>query len=265
MGQEARARWRGSPQQQRGPGGTGARRKALLTLRVFSMLTSQPSKRRTWAIRTSWSATAWYARSLPARKASHCCLPGFHSVMKVPAEGQRRGPAWAPPSDRRRWPCGACASSVPVTGCESDPWGRAQPRPDAGQGWRGQPPPLCVHASILHLGHRWLPCCLRRLPSQQQFTSDPRPTKLERVTVLFSRPARQGGSQVKLAGSRAPALTSLSHLTGTLRCLAGPETRPWPLPSTQTPCLWAALVQPTGGTVTMWWLKYTKMSTYCQW
>lgn len=37
------------------------------------------------------------------------------------------------------------------------------------------------------------------------------------------------------------------------------------LPSTQTPCLWAALVQPTGGMVTMWWLKYTKMSMYCQW
>lgn len=79
-----------------GIGCTSATRKAVLTLREFSMLISQPSKCKNWAMRTSRSATAWYERSSPARKASHSCLPSFHSVMNVPV-GQQRGQAWALP------------------------------------------------------------------------------------------------------------------------------------------------------------------------
>lgn len=40
-------------------GWASARRKAMLTLKEFSMLISQPSKWKNSAIRTSWLATAW--------------------------------------------------------------------------------------------------------------------------------------------------------------------------------------------------------------
>lgn len=83
----------------------GCQAGAALTLRAFSMLTSQPSKRRTWAIRTSWSATAWYERSSPARKASHCRPPSCHSVMNVPA-GQGTGEVRPSPPPPGR-PCAA--------------------------------------------------------------------------------------------------------------------------------------------------------------
>lgn len=63
-----------------------------LTLREFSMLISQPSKRKNCAIWTSLSATAWYERSSPARKASQSLPPSFHSVMKVPVRtGEKQG------------------------------------------------------------------------------------------------------------------------------------------------------------------------------
>lgn len=97
-----------------GPGGNT--RKAALTLREFSMLISQPSKCRNWASRTSRSATAWNERSPPARKASHSCPPSFHSVMKVPAGGER-GQAGTLPSRRRLQRAGPRTSSTAeVTG-----------------------------------------------------------------------------------------------------------------------------------------------------
>lgn len=96
---------RGEARTRGGAAGRGGRQAgAALTLRAFSMLTSQPSKRRTWAIRTSWSATAWYERSSPARKASHCRPPSCHSVMNVPA-GQGTGEVR--PSPRLGRPCAA--------------------------------------------------------------------------------------------------------------------------------------------------------------
>lgn len=50
---------------------------------------------------------------------------------------------------------------------------------------------------------------------------------------------------------QAQALLSLGPQAGVPTSLVGLQAGPWLLPSTQTPCLWAALVQPTGGMVTV--------------
>lgn len=91
-----------------GVGRGECREKGLLTLSEFSMLISQPSNRKNRASETSWSATAWYERSSPARKASQSCPPAIHSVMKVPARtGQKQGQAWphspSDPAARKVW------------------------------------------------------------------------------------------------------------------------------------------------------------------
>lgn len=58
---------------------------ALLTLSLFSMLMSQPSKPKQWLIWTSLSATLRYDSS-SFRKSSHIAAPFIHSVMKVPVD-----------------------------------------------------------------------------------------------------------------------------------------------------------------------------------
>lgn len=135
---------RGEARTRGGAAGRGGRQAgAALTLRAFSMLTSQPSKRRTWAIRTSWSATAWYERSSPARKASHCRPPSCHSVMNVPAGRDRRGQAFPPtprPAVRSPGPAAAASlrpanpSGLQTLGWESDTLGPSRGRQQAGEG-----------------------------------------------------------------------------------------------------------------------------------
>lgn len=125
-GVRPRTRRRGAARRQ---GGAERQAGAMLTLRVFSMLTSQPSKRRNWAIRTSWSATAWYERSSAARKASHSCSPPFHSVMNVPA-GQEMSEVRPCPATgwflHQRHCCGLQTRQVfKFSAVNQTPWGPA--------------------------------------------------------------------------------------------------------------------------------------------
>ena len=53
-------------------------------LSSFSMLSSQPSKRKYAAILASWRAVCSAVSSV-ARKASHSFRPASHSVMRVPS------------------------------------------------------------------------------------------------------------------------------------------------------------------------------------